>query len=76
VLRETKQQKRERALEKRGRATEKEREHLQRREREERAYWSQWFETHASVSTERLFRLFYQKQKGKTINSKIEYFLL
>ena len=37
------------------------------------AYWS---ERRASVSTERLYRLFYRKQKGKTINSKIGYFLL
>jgi hypothetical protein len=58
----------------RDRAT-KERESL-RKERdsiytEERAYWS---ERRASVRTERLFRLFYQKHKGKTIKSKIEYF--
>ena len=35
------------------------------------AYWS---ERRASVRIERLFRLFYRKHKGKTINSKIEYF--
>jgi hypothetical protein len=43
----------------------------EKREERERAYWS---ERRASVRTERLFRLFYRKHKGKTINSKIEYF--
>ena len=61
----------------RDRATEvreslrKERELQRREKKEERAYWS---ERRASVRTERLFRLFYRKHKGKTINNKIVYF--
>ena len=44
--------------------------------REERVYWSQGSKRCASLRIERLFRLFYRKKKGKTINSKIEYFSL
>ena len=58
----------------RDRATEEKESSRKERELQRKREIAYWSERCASVRTERLFRLFYWKHKGKIINSNREYF--